>query len=223
MFCPKCHEKLVEGEPRKFETLSEHVSNPNMESYPLRITYVCKNPNCECSKDDVFWNETGDYYGMGNIEFEDDKYSAYPSFARRMEIEIYNKGLKKRTYLHPALTLWVLKPVIEYNYKADNNGNVVSKSWSLKWLKKDCWYKRDKLGYHTYYSFPIMTIIRHQIYFKEIFNNNELSNGFKNSQIKEFFKPLPTWDKRWWRHVELWLTKVIFRKHYLKYLENEKT
>lgn len=217
MKCPKCNLNLVKGKDQEFETLCDHVSNPNKESYPLRPTYICVNTNCECSNPDVFWDDQGDYYGGFKIKFDNDLYSAYPSLARKLDIEIYKKGLKKKMYLHPCFMLWFLKPMIEYNYKSNDSGNVLKKSYSLKWLKKDSWkpWIKDKFGYHTYYTFPIMMIYRH---IKREYRYLDGSDAYQEYHFKnEAFVPLDSWDKRWWRHTELFLTKVLFYNQYKKY------
>lgn len=216
LHCPKCHKPLIYGNDEEFETLTDHVCDPNASHRPLRPTLVCNNVDCIVSKGDNFWDEGGDFYGHSRIDFKDDISSAYPSHARQMDIKIYKKGLKKKTYLHPALMLWVLEPVIEYNYEADNYGTVLKRTWQLKWLKKDCWYKKDRLGYHTYYNFPIPSIIWHLKRNYNILKNT--SDEYIVKTVEDVFEPLPSWDKRWWRHVEKILDKIIFLKYYVIYL-----
>lgn len=218
MFCPKCNEELVKGADQRFETLSEHVCDPNGTYRPLRPVFICGNPECPASSQALFWDESGDMYGFNNgFEFSHDISSAYPSISRRLDIEVYKKGLKKRINLHPIFTLWTLKPLIEFNYKADDYGNVTNRTYSLKWLKKDYWLKRDKFGYHIYYSFPIPKIIRSIRHTKILLDN--CSESFIENQLKSIFDPIQSWDKRWWRHFNLWLSKIIFRKHYLRFRE----
>lgn len=68
MLCPFCKQELIIGEQKRYENLCDHVSDPNMEDYPLRDTYVC---TCEESKG-VFWDWFGDTYShrwiSGNTE-----------------------------------------------------------------------------------------------------------------------------------------------------------
>lgn len=212
--CPKCHEYLVKGELQEFETLIDHVSNPNRQSYPLRPTWVCKNDNCKASMENLFWDDDGEMYGWNKtFKFKNDISSAYPSHSRKCDIEIYKKGLKKQNYLSPALMLWLLQPMIEYNYKADDYGNVIKKSWKLKWLKKDRWYNKYDT-YSTYYTFPLVHI------YSSIKSNRHMfktcSETYIKHELKTMFEPIKSWDKRWWRHFELWLSKIIFRKYYKK-------
>ena len=62
MKCPFCGKMLVPGERKEFETILDHVFNPNAESYPLRPTWIC---DCEYSIDS-FWDEDGHRYGGRN-------------------------------------------------------------------------------------------------------------------------------------------------------------
>lgn len=220
MFCPKCHKELISGELREFETLSEHVMNPNMEQYPLRPTFICNNPECECSKKDIFWIENGDCYGGFDVDFENDMSSTFPSISRRLDIEVYGKGLKRKIYLPPFLMLWFLRPYIEFKYKADDYGKVLSKSWSLKWLKKEKLF--GKGTYHIGYIFPFVMIKFHLSNIQRQLDiiKKHGDSKFRNEVIKDIFKSPADWDKRWWRHFEIWLGKQIYRKTYKKYCKD---
>ena len=58
MKCPFCGKELTNGERRKYETLIDHVDDPNKEDFPLRPTWVC---DCEKAKDS-FWDMFGYFY-----------------------------------------------------------------------------------------------------------------------------------------------------------------
>jgi len=58
MRCPFCGTSLKDGPLREYETLADHVSNPNAESYSLRLTFTC---GCAQSEK-VFWDWHGDVY-----------------------------------------------------------------------------------------------------------------------------------------------------------------
>lgn len=220
MNCPKCHKRLVQGKDREFETLTDHICEPNREHYPLRPTFICNNPQCPASKEDLFWDEWGALYGYSRkLEFDNNINSAYPSFERKTDIEIYKKGLKSKMYLPPCLMLWFLQPMIEFTYKADEYGNVLKKGYKLVWLKKDNWkpWVKDRFGYHTHYSFPIMMIIRHIKSHIDTIRN--CSDGYKSHKAKELLEPLASWDNRWWRKVEKWLDKHIIYRYYKNHLK----
>jgi len=58
MKCPFCKKTLIRGEDKEFETLLDHVSNPNAIKYPPRETFVC---SCIISHD-CFWDIDGAFY-----------------------------------------------------------------------------------------------------------------------------------------------------------------
>lgn len=66
MKCPFCKRELVRGEDRRYETLCDHVDNPNRNEYPLRPTYVC-----ECDEaNGLYWDqEGGTYITDHSVEF----------------------------------------------------------------------------------------------------------------------------------------------------------
>lgn len=56
--CPFCKQVLTVGEKQRYETLIDHVCNPNRENYPLRETFVCT-----CQESNYgFWDDWGDWY-----------------------------------------------------------------------------------------------------------------------------------------------------------------
>ena len=56
MRCPYCRGPLYRGPKKVYETLLDHVTDPNNENLPQRRTLVCK-----CSPD-MFWDHYGDVY-----------------------------------------------------------------------------------------------------------------------------------------------------------------
>lgn len=110
--------------------------------------------------------------------------------------------------------LWFLQPIIEYNYNADNYGNILKKSWKLKWLKSDRLFRGS---YRFYYTSPIICILDNLRYNYQIIKNfNETldSSAYDLRNIIDIFNPFPKWDKRWWRHFNLFLSKLLFNKTY---------
>jgi len=65
MKCPRCGSMLVQGEYKRYETLSEHVMVPNATTHPPRPTWVCPK---SCLGPEQFFDRDGDSYGM---KFED--------------------------------------------------------------------------------------------------------------------------------------------------------
>jgi len=59
MKCPKCKTELIKGEAKAYETLMEHVSDPNSQDMTKRATYKCPN---NCYGKDAFWGIYGGAY-----------------------------------------------------------------------------------------------------------------------------------------------------------------
>ena len=57
MKCPFCTAELIPGPMERYETLLEHVSDPNGEP-SMRITYICK---CSTSEN-CFWGFNGEFF-----------------------------------------------------------------------------------------------------------------------------------------------------------------
>lgn len=136
MKCRFCEKELVNGEEKRFETLCDHVSNPNATDYPLRPTFVCEDPECIANKVAVgFWDELGSFYykNWGAEELKPyGEYNAINSHARQSEIEICKddenftiwKGWK-----------WQLR--IHYKYKANEAGEILERKPELIILRRN--------------------------------------------------------------------------------------
>lgn len=57
--CPVCGVNLVKGQQRRFETLDEHVTDPNKEEYPLRDAWVCPTETCKVHTTNSFFADMG--------------------------------------------------------------------------------------------------------------------------------------------------------------------
>jgi len=84
MRCPKCKATLVKGELKEYETLVEHVSNPNQGKFPLRDTHTCPN---KCFGNEQFFGYEGASYG--GTDYEERYYSALDSIDREIHISTH--------------------------------------------------------------------------------------------------------------------------------------
>ena len=89
MRCPECKTELIPGDLKEFETLLEHVSDPNQEEYPPRPTCVCPN---RCFGEKQFFDTDGGSYG-GSFSIHEKYYSALDSFDRKIAIGSYMHSL----------------------------------------------------------------------------------------------------------------------------------
>jgi hypothetical protein len=210
--CPVCKSEVKITSQESYETLLEHVEDPNKFSHPNRDAYRCINQECICNdpKHNVFWNYHGEMYGGFYIEDEDfigENNAPFGSIERKFNIEIHKKGYKDCKYLSPLLCLGLLQPYIEYHYKADVMGNVVKRWFSIKFLKKSesgdysygfttCW----STWKYLHYSFSS------QIKFYK--KNKNLT------VLKEAFKPSfnRSWDVICFENI----IKILYWKYYKK-------
>lgn len=225
MYCPSCLTKLVATDRFRYED----VCNDTIWSHK----WVCPSKGflnrktgqfqqCLCHEYETFWNDDGDFFtgrvyyqqklDGKNIEFIQGPgtYAAFNSFAKKAEVSIYGKNLKRKTYLHPVFCLWFLRPYIEYSYQSDALGNVLGRSWKLAFLAKSqgsrsycvLWvspYRMFKYCLKTFYR-------KRKIYKKQLPDTQYLIQ-----QLHEEFEPLPAWDKRLYHVLYKWYINTFYR------------
>lgn len=93
MRCPKCKAELVEGGMQRYETMSEHVTDPNKKEYPLRPTWVCPN-TCQ---GEAYFDPDGYGYRLPLGARLDVKggWTAIDSTARKIEMKILHEKEKR--------------------------------------------------------------------------------------------------------------------------------
>jgi len=101
MRCPKCKTTLIGGGLKRYETLIEHVSDPNQE-LPLRPTYICPS---KCLGMDQFFGMWGGSYG--GTDHEEKYWSALDSMDREINIDNHLDMLYGR-YRHHVIALKTL-------------------------------------------------------------------------------------------------------------------
>lgn len=152
--CPSCKKELSWGGSLSYQTLSEHVSNPNYDPLP-RSFYYCNNILCDANSPEeikkrlvitektvrtepndvtVFWDEYGDSYGCfgSDIKFIDGNSSPFGSESRRQHIEI-----RKRDENFKITEIFGWRFNAEYSYKADTDGNILKRKMRITVWKKD--------------------------------------------------------------------------------------
>lgn len=220
--CPACMEKMTMDSQREYETLGDHVSDPNRKSHPLRDSYICSDEKCITRKYNVFWDYMGDRYGY--IPYNDVKKYGYTdcdqlfinendapfgSHSRKSNVEIYKKGLKKEIWLHRMFGGWFFQPFIEFHYKSNEQGDVLKKTFSLKFVKRygrsdgclvSFWYGTWK---YLYWGFK-----NHIRNYKKEGNPISLKNAFEKSYNRDF--PYRVFE---------FTMKIFYNRYYRKYLK----
>jgi hypothetical protein len=198
LYCPRCLSPLIKGEgTRIYQTLVEHVSDPNGTVYPKEY-FICSNNDCPTRIDDDFWEWYGDYhYSKSYAEyfFFLNCNKALNSSAREFEIK-YRK--KRQTIFYIP---W-FKLYIESSPIPDKIG---LKIIGYKRKIKACNRVSIKEGWTEYISG-----IRMFFYSTETFNES-LDKFLEDTTNKYSLKDLldrmesPSWDKRWWRRLSVWV------------------
>lgn len=194
MYCPVCRSTLcVSEDKRVYETLLEHVSEPNAV-IPPRNVLVCPNPYCECAKQKVFWSavytEMGDgpynsFRGNG-IQWIDENPHPFNSHFRRIYFN-YDYKLEDKTFSLFGLT-------IKKNVRYTSN------------------MAGDKVGRHCYYDI----IINNSYWtpwpaklsrFLHTFNSkvkSDISSDERNSLVRSFGMSNPE-DPFWLKLARSWI------------------
>jgi len=140
MRCPKCKQTLIDGGERKYQTLIEHVEDPNKADYPLRPSYICPN---QCFGEDSFFDYEGAFYGGIGLKVPSSCLSALDSLDREIGIKIDLNGLSNDFRYYASL----LKA-----FKIKGEKDIPSRwTWIFYALKGKCvmiyyrWkYRKDK-------------------------------------------------------------------------------
>lgn len=141
MRCSICKTELVRGEDKVYETLEDHVSDPNQEDLPLRATYVC--PNMVCDHGDSFWGPDGEFFtsmrlkDYDKLPFIQGNSGAFGSLWRKMNAE-QSGGEKEHEF-----KLWKFWLRLRFNYFCDEEGDTIVRTPRLElWVKE-----KDGCGY----------------------------------------------------------------------------
>jgi len=204
MNCPVCREELKKGETFVYEDVC---------GSSVTHKHTCETEGCICNEKNCYWSHYGDFfsgdmgYKLCNEIFPDSKYAAINSFAKKSEVEIYKKGLKKKTYLSPLLCLYQLQPYIEHVYFGNEAGEVLKRKYKLQFLKKD---ERGVfcLGYTSGISmlkYFIRSFKRDLNAWKEFPNNKFRQEQF----LKQFDRG---WDKRMSSKIFSWYINKFYSK-----------
>lgn len=124
MRCPKCKATLIYAGKREYETLVDHVSNPNREKFPLRSTYICPNV---CFGKSQFFGFGAASYAYAN--WNEEKYwSALNSIDRKSNIQTHLDMPYRKRYRNYVIAL--------RNLIIEGERDIPPRwTWGFYWLK----------------------------------------------------------------------------------------
>jgi len=133
MKCRFCDKELINGKDRQFETLSDHVCNPNSTEYPKRNIFECCDKECVANKVSGFWDEMGDFYYDYRKQdiIPKGRNSANGSYARQMEIEIEKHD--EDFFIWKGIKYCI---EIKFEYMADEYGNILKRIPKIHILRR---------------------------------------------------------------------------------------
>lgn len=138
MRCPSCDTELIVNGQERLETLDEHVMCAT--TIALKDRYVCPNTKCVLKPENHCWNEYGEYYytatgcqPLDKTQFIDGLTCARGTVSRQCERELGdNEETKRIPITKGRLKGWI--KVIEVQYKADQDGNILGRVRHVKWI-----------------------------------------------------------------------------------------
>jgi len=207
MRCPVCKKELVITGQARLETLEEHIFDSN--GIPaLKDKYQCVNEKCAAHIYNVCWDNTGGYYSRlysypKKIKFIDDNTGPFGSWARRQNIEIY-----KHDENFDLLNLYWFKIRVEFKYKANENGDILSRKRHFHILL------RNDIGW-VYWISPIKMFFFHMAQFRKFISIvpknivNSKNPSFYIRKLNEYFNDT---DKRAYRKVAKIFINLFYKK-----------
>lgn len=220
MYCPCCLSKL--------ESVGSFIYDDVMGHVTTSQKWVCKSKGyinrksgkferCLCNVYELYWNDDGDFFSTSQyrtnnkpkFHYGPDTYAAFNSIAKKCETTVYKNGLKKKTYLSPALTLWLLKPVINYVYDCDYLGNISKYSIQITFLKRDTTTGVYCIGYVSSIRMLRFCIKQFKRKVKDYEKNGD-NKYFIKDLYNEFHPYFP--DERPYKRVFNYYINTFYRK-----------
>lgn len=196
MGCPCCRTKLVFVKKGKYETLCEHVGNPNSR-VSMKDAFGCPNTDCEAYKYDKLWIESGEgpYGGFKKIKYIDNNDAPFRTYHRSLNAQ----QSKKFDFF---ITKWIMI-IIEISSKADNNGK---RNWN-KIIKIGIAFLDKHGGYVKYISGINMLIYNINKYIRR--GDKRVDTFIFDIEHIEKFKYTD-----WWRKLSLAICSFIWKNDY---------
>lgn len=203
MKCPICKTELAVTGQAYLETLVEHVEGC---APSLKDKYQCPNKECVAFTDDLKWNDYGEYYCGKNYlkkyPFIDSNDAPLGSHQRQANVEI-NKHNENFTLLN----LYFIKFVIEFKYKSNMNGDVLSRTPKITCCTK------GRHGYQSYTSGISMFLFCKRQFKHHLVDYHENGSDYSKRELtNDFFNQ--KWDRRWYKIFFVFYIKIRYKAFY---------
>jgi len=132
LLCPLCRSQLIVGPDYRYETLGEHVCDPN-GARPSRPTLVCPNQSCQASWAKIFWSTDGE--GPYHTNF-DENYAWIDG--NPLPFGSYHRGIYFQCGYHDEDRRFIIGKLMvkrAVTYKSDDYGHKTGKNvhYSIWW------------------------------------------------------------------------------------------
>ena len=207
--CPVCSEEIVVTKHKRYESLCEHVSDPN--GLPsIKPGYTCLNVSCIANQMDATWTEDGALYMVGTRDEYDTIKSLSSSgtyYAKRSWEEGYEKMIMKQKKFTIKFNFWFYLLVIEPQYR-QTSIEQFNYTWELRKIKFS-WYKRNSdgsyIGVFTFWNLLFFT----NRTVTDNFNAAMAGNKYSLNQLNQILTDTSGWGSKETRTRQLWVNKII--------------
>ena len=196
MNCPICDSGLEKGEMLRFETLCDHIEDPNNErGLPLRPTYICKKRTCPLSGQMLFWDEFGEVY-INKYEIYMELEKQFKHISSQNILEAQNspgrKWAMEGTYSGTKYKLFRIgnyKWEIHRQHTCNEKGQVVKYKFFIQT------FKHASPGWIYYSGFWHILILCIKQFNRTLKNWKEDHNDHEKRELLSNFKDLTERDK----------------------------
>ena len=204
----------MQGKQERFETLCDHVSDPNNErGLPLRPTFICSNKKCPLEDGEIiFWDEMGDVY-IENYVFYEELNKNLKYVASQNILEAQNSFARKLTRQNTLdnirtklLTLKKWKWELRAHHACNEKGICVKRKFYIQT------YKKNDPGWIYYSGFWRMLVFCIKQFNRNLKQYKENPSEWSRKELLEAFEPLKEWQKEDnYRKVFHWYVTTFYK------------
>lgn len=203
MLCPICKTELITTCKRRLQSIEESVLYPN-DKASFKDAFHCPNKECEASKDNLCWNEWGEYYMLDWGKSRDKEYAfinnnngPFGSFQRKCNVEVgkHDEDFYLINLKIPFINIRI-RLKVSWKYEGNEDGEVLKRIPKFYLIVNDIYYISG-LGMLVFC----------------------LKQFYKQKPVERMKEELSCgWDRRWWRRLFVFYIKTVHRAEYKLYI-----